>query len=60
MVTRGIRAASKIGITTAPSVTAVLVWLMIGMLTRNPTKMVPGTSKGLTRVKGFTSRCTRC
>ena len=53
-------AARRIGMITEPMVTAVLVWLTIGMLTKKPTITVPGTSSDRTAVRGRTSKCTRC
>ena len=41
-------AACSSGISTGPTVTAVLAWLTTGMLTRKPTSTVPGSSRGRT------------
>src|SRR5439155_5851215 len=45
-------AARISGITTGPTHTAVLVWLMTGMLTTKPTATTPGTSRNRTRRSG--------
>jgi hypothetical protein len=54
------RADRSKGMSTAPTVTAVLAWLTIGMFTKNPTTTVPGISRKRTRRKGSTSSFTRC
>ncbi len=52
-------AARISGTTTVPRHTAVLVWLMTGTFTTNPTSTTPGTISGRTRRIGRTSSRTR-